>query len=110
MPRYVYHLCRASFKALDGEGAHLNGGRWNSPGRPVVYTSSTLALAALEEVLECFPLQVSRTDAGDQSLDHDLTTFRMASTSARLPRRPRSTISTNSVVWDRAEGRWELTR
>ena len=33
---YVYRLCRARFKALDGEGARLNGGRWNSPGRPIV--------------------------------------------------------------------------
>jgi RES domain-containing protein len=33
---------------LDGEGARLYGGRWNSPGIPVVYTASSLALAALE--------------------------------------------------------------
>ncbi|MCA3508225.1 MAG: RES family NAD+ phosphorylase [Rhodobacter sp.] len=33
---------------LDGEGARLYGGRWNSPGLPVVYTASSLALAALE--------------------------------------------------------------
>lgn len=44
----VYRLCRAAFKALDGEGARLYGGRWNSPGRSVVYTSTSLALAALE--------------------------------------------------------------
>lgn len=34
--------------ALSGEGARLYGGRWNSPGRPMVYLSSTRALAALE--------------------------------------------------------------
>ena len=39
--RYVVH-------AFDGEGARLYGGRWNSPGRPAVYTSGSLALAALE--------------------------------------------------------------
>lgn len=33
---------------LDAEGARLYGGRWNSEGVPVVYASSTLALAALE--------------------------------------------------------------
>jgi RES domain-containing protein len=44
----VYRLCRAAFKTLDGEGARLYGGRWNSPGRSVVYTSTSLALAALE--------------------------------------------------------------
>ena len=52
---YVYRLCRASFKALDGEGARLSGGRWNSPGRPVVYASSTLALAALEYLVHLDP-------------------------------------------------------
>jgi RES domain-containing protein len=39
--RYVAH-------AFDGEGARLYGGRWNSPGRPAVYTAGSLALAALE--------------------------------------------------------------
>jgi RES domain-containing protein len=34
--------------ALDGEGARLYGGRWNSPGHPAVYTSMHLSLAALE--------------------------------------------------------------
>ena len=34
--------------AFDGEGARLFGGRWNSPGVPVVYLASTRALAALE--------------------------------------------------------------
>lgn len=34
--------------ALSGEGARLNGGRWNSPGHPMVYLSTSRALAALE--------------------------------------------------------------
>jgi RES domain-containing protein len=34
--------------AFDGEGARLLGGRWNAPGRPVVYTAGSGALAALE--------------------------------------------------------------
>jgi len=51
----VYRVCRASFKALDSEGARLNGGRWNSPGQPAVYTSSTLALAALEYLVHIEP-------------------------------------------------------
>ena len=44
----VFRLCRAPYRQIDGEGAKLHGGRWNSPGRPVVYTSDSLALAALE--------------------------------------------------------------
>ena len=34
--------------AFDGEGARRYGGRWNSPGTPLVYTSATRALAVLE--------------------------------------------------------------
>lgn len=33
---------------LDGEGARRAGGRWNFPGTPVVYTSESIALAAME--------------------------------------------------------------
>ncbi len=40
------HKHRASF--WTGDGARLYGGRWNSPGRAVIYTSSTPALAQLE--------------------------------------------------------------
>lgn len=34
--------------AFDGEGARLYGGRWNSQGVPIVYTSESLALCCLE--------------------------------------------------------------
>lgn len=34
--------------AFDGEGARLLGGRWNSPGLPLVYMAESAALAALE--------------------------------------------------------------
>jgi RES domain-containing protein len=34
--------------AFDGEAARNAGGRWNSPGSAVVYTASSLPLAALE--------------------------------------------------------------
>jgi len=44
----VVRLCRRKHADLSGEGARLLGGRWNSPGRPVVYTASCGALAALE--------------------------------------------------------------
>lgn len=45
---FVYRICRAPYTALDGEGARLYGGRWNSPGKPALYTSQHLSLAALE--------------------------------------------------------------
>jgi RES domain-containing protein len=34
--------------AFSGVGARVYGGRWNSPGTPMVYTSGSLALAVLE--------------------------------------------------------------
>lgn len=49
-PLTVWRLVRARRveHAFDGEGSRLYGGRWNHPGTPVVYTSGTLSLAALE--------------------------------------------------------------
>jgi RES domain-containing protein len=35
-------------KLFDGEGARLVGGRWTSPGKSVIYTAQSAALAALE--------------------------------------------------------------
>ena len=45
-----WRLTKADYaaSAFDGEGARLYGGRWNSPGRRVVYAAGSLALAALE--------------------------------------------------------------
>lgn len=37
--------------AFDGIGAKKVGGRWNSPGIPIVYCSDSLALAALESLV-----------------------------------------------------------
>ena len=44
----VWRLARLAHVKLDGEGARLAGGRWNSRDRAAVYTSSRLSLAALE--------------------------------------------------------------
>ena len=43
--------------AWDGEGAKKAGGRWNSPGVPVVYASGSLSLA-LVEVLVHLPAKI----------------------------------------------------
>lgn len=44
--------------AFDGEGARLNGGRWNSPGVSVVYLAQSQALAALEMLVHLHTSQL----------------------------------------------------
>lgn len=44
----VHRLAKAAHVALDGEGARLYGGRWNTPGRPMVYTAASPSLALVE--------------------------------------------------------------
>ncbi|MBI4542127.1 MAG: RES family NAD+ phosphorylase [Gemmatimonadetes bacterium] len=44
----VWRITRRRYRGLDDEGARAAGGRWNSEGLAVVYTSASLSLAALE--------------------------------------------------------------
>jgi RES domain-containing protein len=46
----VWRICKRQLlrNAFTGEGAATNGGRWNSPGTPTVYTAESQSLAALE--------------------------------------------------------------
>ena len=55
----VWRLCRAvhAAEAFSGEGARRFGGRWNSRGVPVVYASTSLALAAIELFVHIEPNQ-----------------------------------------------------
>lgn len=46
--------------AFDGEGARLFGGRWNSPGTRMVYTSESRSLAALEMLVHLPPGTIGR--------------------------------------------------
>jgi RES domain-containing protein len=48
--KLAYRITKARYarQAFSGEGARLAGGRWNLPGGVMVYTSSSLALAAME--------------------------------------------------------------
>lgn len=51
MSRRIFRVCRSIHASLDGEGAKRAGGRWNSPGRPVVYMAETVSLAVLENLV-----------------------------------------------------------
>ena len=55
----IWRLCRAvhAAQAFSGEGARRYGGRWNSWGVPMVYCSSSLALAAVELFVHLEPAQ-----------------------------------------------------
>jgi len=44
----VHRIAKRAFVGLDGEGARLYGGRWNSPGRAMIYTAANPSLAVLE--------------------------------------------------------------
>jgi RES domain-containing protein len=53
----TWRICRAAYAAEAhlGIGASLFGGRWNSRGVRVVYTSASLALAAVETFVHLEP-------------------------------------------------------
>jgi RES domain-containing protein len=51
----AFRIARAAFAALDGEGARLTGGRWNSAGTAVVYAGTSRSIAALETLAHADP-------------------------------------------------------
>lgn len=59
----LYRLCSARYvaTAFTGLGASLAGGRWNDRGLAMVYTASSLSLAALECLVH-FSAQTLPTD------------------------------------------------
>jgi RES domain-containing protein len=46
--RRAYRIADRRHKIFDGEGAATLGGRWNSPGRRIIYAAETYAGAMLE--------------------------------------------------------------
>ena len=69
--------------AFNGEGARLYGGRWNSAGVSLIYTSGTKALAALESLVHLNPSVIFKYLAIPIEFDHALVeTMAPASLSA----------------------------
>lgn len=82
----LWRICRRRYaaSAWSGEGARLFGGRWNSPGTSVVYTSTSLALAAIETFVHLEPnLRPADLVSIAVELSDDLPTSRI--TPAALP-------------------------
>lgn len=51
----VWRIARQIYDPLNGEGPRRIGGRWNSPGRPVVYTAAHLSLSIVEVLVHTDP-------------------------------------------------------
>jgi RES domain-containing protein len=47
----VYRLAKRRYPIFDGTGAALEGARWNSPGRALIYASEHYATALLEKLV-----------------------------------------------------------
>jgi RES domain-containing protein len=47
----VYRLAKRRYRVYDGTGAALEGARWNSPGRVLIYASEHYATALLEKLV-----------------------------------------------------------
>jgi RES domain-containing protein len=47
----VYRVAKRKYPVYDGNGAALEGGRWNSPGRTLIYASEHYATAILEKLV-----------------------------------------------------------
>lgn len=75
--------------AFDGEGARLQGGRWNSPGLPAVYCAGHVSLAILEVVvhadLALAPYYVVFPVEFDESLVESLDQTRLPASWRRHP-------------------------
>jgi RES domain-containing protein len=46
-----YRIADSRFEPQSGDGARTHGGRWNSPGRAVIYACETLSGAMLEKLV-----------------------------------------------------------
>jgi RES domain-containing protein len=55
----LYRIANCNYAGdLTGTGTRLYGGRWNSEGKPMLYTASSRALAVLEVLVHLPPLLV----------------------------------------------------
>lgn len=80
-----YRIADRRHSIFDGTGAQLYGGRWNSPGRPVIYAAETYAGALLEALVHAAIGRVPETLAWIEiSIPESVTTETLAA--AALPK------------------------
>lgn len=60
---HAFRIADRRFPIFDGTGARLLGGRWNSPGRPVIYAAETFAGALLEILVHSNLGRIPKTHA-----------------------------------------------
>jgi RES domain-containing protein len=59
----AFRIADRRFPIFDGSGARLIGGRWNSPGKPVIYAAETYAGAMLEVLMHANLGRIPKTHA-----------------------------------------------
>ncbi len=57
----AFRIADRRFPVFDGTGASIVGGRWNSPGRPVIYAAQTFSAAMLKVLVHSNPGRVPKT-------------------------------------------------
>lgn len=75
----VWRLASGRYDPLSSEGARVAGGRWNSPGHQLVYTSESVALCVVEALVHitgAFPPDYCafRIDVPDRAIERLDTT------------------------------------
>ena len=83
----VWRLAKSAYAAPTGEGAKKFGGRWNPPGLAMVYSSESLALAAVEALVHA---------------DSDLLPDDLVVLSATIP----DTLPLRTISPDELPARW----
>jgi RES domain-containing protein len=59
----AFRIADKRFPIFDGTGARLLGGRWNSPGRPLIYAAESFSGALLEALVHANLGRIPRTQA-----------------------------------------------
>jgi len=90
----VWRVVPAGHQAFDGEGTRRFGSRWVPKGRPAIFTSATLSLAALELFVHTDPdlmpagLLAVSADIPDGLVVHDVALSELPETWREIPAPP----------------------